>query len=148
MILLTQLISAPPCKFYFSYFTHHNYVNFRNSRAWAKFLFSDLKRLRLQYTVFLTRNWRWVTYICKDKITNCMHIWREGYLLPTWVRKNNLPTFWLNAPVVIRTFTLMTTGAFSQNVGKLFSELKLVTDNLLFICAEMHAYIVALQNVN
>ena len=31
----------------------------------------------------------------------------------------------------------MTTGAlFSQNVGKLFSELKLVTDNLLFIYAE------------
>ena len=27
----------------------------------------------------------------------------------------------------------MTTGAFSQNVGKLFSELKLVTDNLLSI---------------
>ena len=26
----------------------------------------------------------------------------------------------------------MTTGAFSQNIGKLFSELKLVTDNLLF----------------
>ena len=31
---------------------------------------------------------------------------------------------------------LMTTGAFSRNVGKLFSELKLVTDNLLFIDAE------------
>ena len=30
----------------------------------------------------------------------------------------------------------MTTGAFSWNVGKLFSELKLVTDNLLFIYAE------------
>ena len=30
----------------------------------------------------------------------------------------------------------MTTGAFSQNVGKLFSKLKLVTDNLLFIYAE------------
>ena len=30
----------------------------------------------------------------------------------------------------------MTTGAFSQNVGKLFSELRLVTDNLLFINAE------------
>ena len=28
------------------------------------------------------------------------------------------------------------TGAFSWNVGKLFSELKLVTDNLLFIYAE------------
>ena len=28
---------------------------------------------------------------------------------------------------------LMTTGAFEQNVGKLFSELKLVTDNLLFM---------------
>ena len=29
----------------------------------------------------------------------------------------------------------MTTGAFSQNVGKLFSKLKLVTDNLLYIYA-------------
>ena len=29
------------------------------------------------------------------------------------------------------TFAFMMTGAFSQNVGKLFSELKLVTDNLL-----------------
>ena len=28
------------------------------------------------------------------------------------------------------TFALMTTGAFSQNVSKLFSELKLVTANL------------------
>ena len=28
------------------------------------------------------------------------------------------------------TFALMMTGAFSQNVSKLFSELKLVTDNL------------------
>ena len=27
-------------------------------------------------------------------------------------------------------------GAFSRNIGKLFSELKLVTDNLLFIHAE------------
>ena len=34
------------------------------------------------------------------------------------------------------TKALMTTGTFSQNVGKLFSELKLVTDNLLFIYAE------------
>ena len=33
-------------------------------------------------------------------------------------------------------FTLMRTGAFSQNVGKSFSELKLVTDNLLFIYAK------------
>ena len=30
----------------------------------------------------------------------------------------------------------MTTGAFSGNIGKLFSKLKLVTDNLLFIYAE------------
>ena len=28
------------------------------------------------------------------------------------------------------TFVLMTTGAFSQSVGKLFSEFKLVTDDL------------------
>ena len=33
--------------------------------------------------------------------------------------------FRLNAPVA-----LMTTGAFSEKVSKLFSELKLVTDNL------------------
>ena len=44
--------------------------------------------------------------------------------------ENNLPTFWLNAPVVIRA-----KGAFSQNVSKLFSKLKLVTDNLLSIYA-------------
>ena len=30
----------------------------------------------------------------------------------------------------------MTTGAFSRKLSKLFSELKLVTDNLLFIDAE------------
>ena len=30
------------------------------------------------------------------------------------------------------TFALMTTGAFSQDIGKLFSELKLVPDSLPF----------------
>ena len=35
----------------------------------------------------------------------------------------------------------MTTGAFSQNVGKLFSELKLVTDNLLFRI-DIHCFLV------
>ena len=50
----------------------------------------------------------------------------------TW--EDNLPMFWLNAPVIIRA--LMTMEAFSQNVGKLFSELKLVPYNLLFIYAE------------
>ena len=37
--------------------------------------------------------------------------------------------FQLNAPVAA-PFALMTTGAFSRNIGKLFPELKLVTDNL------------------
>ena len=48
--------------------------------------------------------------------------------------ENNLPMFQLNAPVFlfINPFTLM---IFSRNIGKLFSELKLVTDNLLFIYA-------------
>ena len=52
--------------------------------------------------------------------------------------ENNL-MFRLNAPVVIRAkvvlfpLALMTTGAFSRNIGKLFSKLKLVPDNLLFI---------------
>ena len=52
---------------------------------------------------------------------------------------------WLTSPVVhgykinsrvcsqFFTFALMTTGAFSQNVGKLFSELRLVPDNLLLM---------------
>ena len=44
--------------------------------------------------------------------------------------ENDLPTFRLNAPVVIRA-KLVTTGAFSPTVSKLFFELKLVTDNLL-----------------
>ena len=35
--------------------------------------------------------------------------------------------------VVMLYNALMTTGAFSWNVSKLFSELKLVTNNLLFI---------------
>ena len=48
--------------------------------------------------------------------------------------ENNLPTFQLNTPVVIRA--KVTTGAFSRNVGKLFSKLKLVPDNLLFILGE------------
>ena len=39
--------------------------------------------------------------------------------------------FQLNAPVVFRAKVMMMTGAFSQNVCKLFSDLKLVTDNLL-----------------
>ena len=38
------------------------------------------------------------------------------------------------------TFALMTTGAFSQKVSKLFSELKLVTDNLLSICAIIYSW--------
>ena len=45
--------------------------------------------------------------------------------------ENNLPMFRLNAPVIIRVKV-----AFNRNVGKLFSELKLEMDNLLFINAE------------
>ena len=41
--------------------------------------------------------------------------------------ENNLPTF----DGMLQS--LMTTGAFSQNIDKVFSELKLVADNLLFI---------------
>ena len=43
--------------------------------------------------------------------------------------------FPLRARLCSYFFALMTTGAFSRNVGKLFSELKLVPDNLLFIYA-------------
>jgi len=45
--------------------------------------------------------------------------------------ENNLPTFRLNAPVTsVLLPKVMTTGAFSRNVGKLFSELKMIADNL------------------
>ena len=40
----------------------------------------------------------------------------------------------------------MTTGAFSQNVGKLFSELKLVTDNLLFNIVAHRSMTLMFQN--
>ena len=76
-------------------------------------------------------------------------VWREGYLLPTWLWLANVSTEcsschqgekWRSAMhywgYTLLEVTLMTTGPFSLNVGKLFSELKLVTDNLLFIYAE------------
>ena len=57
----------------------------------------------------------------------------EDYLLPTWAQKITCHAmFWLNGSVVIRVKyeeAEMMTGAFSGNVGKFFSELKLVTDN-------------------
>ena len=58
--------------------------------------------------------------------TNCFKS-EEKVICYQFSLENNLPTFRPNAPVVIRV---------SRNVGKLFSELKLVTDNLLFIYAE------------
>ena len=44
--------------------------------------------------------------------------------------KCSLLTFRLNAVVIIKVKVLMLTGAFSQNDSKLFSKLKLVTDNI------------------
>ena len=71
--------------------------------------------------------------------------WREGHLSPTWVRKKKLANISTECSsrhqgesiiaVSSFTFALMTTGAFNWNVGRLFSKLKLVTDNLLFIYA-------------
>ena len=55
--------------------------------------------------------------------------------------EKNLPTFPLNASVIIMSsslFTLMTTEPFSQNIGKLFSELKLVTDDLPLYLHKQH----------
>ena len=49
---------------------------------------------------------------------------KEGYLLPNLSLENNLLTFRLNVPVAIRP--KVTTGAFSQNIGKLLSKLKLI----------------------
>ena len=67
--------------------------------------------------------------ISRPFIGNTQLMKKKGiYLLPINLSlENNLPTFQLNAPVVIRV-KVMTSGAFSQNVGKLSSELK-ITDN-------------------
>ena len=46
------------------------------------------------------------------------------------------------------TFALMTTGAFIRNVGKLFSELWLVTDNLLLHESETFEQTVHRQEQN
>ena len=46
----------------------------------------------------------------------------ESHLLPTWTRKKNSLMFWRGAPLIIR--------ALSQNIGKLLSKLKLLTDDL------------------
>ena len=51
-----------------------------------------------------------------------LHKRRKGYLLPSWAQKT---TCW--------GFKWMTTGTFSRNISKLFSELMLVTDDLFFI---------------
>ena len=52
-----------------------------------------------------------------------------------YMKRLSVTSFSLENNLMFR-LTLMMTGAFSRNVGKLFSELKLVTDNLLFIYAE------------
>ena len=55
----------------------------------------------------------------------------KGYLLPTWVRKITCRRFdWMLQSSSGRK-CLMMTGAFNRNVGKLFSELKLVTGTFL-----------------
>ena len=53
--------------------------------------------------------------------------------VPTWVRKITLPTFRLNAPVIIRVPWWWPEHSVET---QLFSELKLVTDNLsLYLCS-------------
>ena len=97
------------------------------------------------YTEASVRNSDYCACIAQLKFVNLSGTWRRPHWLLSWLlhkwrerlsvtnlsSENNLPMFWLNAPVVIRLkgWWLMT-GAFSWNIGKLFSELKLVTDNL------------------
>ena len=94
-------------------------------------------------TVITNKSEKWQTDP-ETVITNTSEKWR-GYLLPTWARKITCWRFdWmLQSSSVLgfdlgveKTIVLMTTGAFSRNVGKLFSKLELVPDNLLFISAE------------
>ena len=55
---------------------------------------------------------------------------QRGYLLPTWAQKITCQHFnWMLCAVVV--MVLMTTAAFNWKVGKLFSKLKLITNNCL-----------------
>ena len=73
----------------------------------------------------LAGHWPHYTWLCKLKL----YIRRLS--VTNLSSENNLPTFSTECSSRHQTFALMTTGPFSRNVGKLFSELKLVTDNLL-----------------
>ena len=85
----------------------------------------DLRRWYVQW------KW-WVEWKCVkfNSVSMSMVVfqWLFSWLLHKWrgrLSVTNLLMFRLNAPVA-----LMTMGAFSLNTSKLFSELKLVTDNL------------------
>ena len=66
--------------------------------------------------------------------------WTWKYRVPYHHKPISVPRACLSLELTIKNlkrvicYTLMTTGAFSRNVGKLFSELKLVTDKLLHLC--------------
>ena len=63
-----------------------------------------------------------------------LSVWREAYLVPTWAWKITCRRF--NWMLLLSSGRKWMTGAFSWNVDMLFSELKLVPDNLFFIYAE------------
>ena len=89
----------------------------------------QLKHTREYNHWFLRRN---ITYcmeakthvsLCRVRVEYLS--WREGYLLLTLAWK-----------IICRHFDWMLQSSTGRNIGKLFSELKLVTDNLLFIYTE------------
>ena len=64
----------------------------------------------------------------KQECFNLTVYWSKGFLLPTWA---NLLMFRLNAPVIIRAkVSIQSKCRIQSKIGKLFSKLKLVINNL------------------
>ena len=86
--------------------------------------------------------WLIPTFIKTLALSVCDLQWLLSWLLHQWTERLSvtnlsleeaLPTFWLNAPVVIRA-KWMTTGAFSRNVCKVFSKLINLLHYLSAVC--------------
>ena len=78
--------------------------------------------MHLSYSQVIPTNWQLFTFLCKLK---------KSLSVTNLSSENNLPTFRLNAPVVIRVKL-----DHSVETSASYFQLKLVTDNLLFIYVE------------
>ena len=94
-----------------------------------------------------------IATLCHAAVNATMFLSVVSQLAAAWMKRrlsvtnlsleNNFSTFQLNTPAIIRTKVVCRDDHWSiySNFGKLFSELKLVTDNLLFMCYNVRVHI-------